>query len=68
MENSERLTMTIPEFAKATGISKNLAYSLAKQDRLGVKVIYLGKRMVLSRRAVLTLLSGNSEAGKQEAE
>ncbi|MFC2034882.1 hypothetical protein ACFLUJ_02040 [Chloroflexota bacterium] len=61
METSERLTITITEFAKASGISKNLAYSLAKQDRLGVKVIYLGKRMVLSRKAVLALLEGNEK-------
>ena len=61
MGNSQRLTMTIPEFSEAAGISKNLSYSLAKQDRLGVKVIYLGKRMVLSRKAVLTLLEGGRE-------
>jgi len=61
--SAERLTMTLPEFAQASGISRNLAYSLAKQDRLGVKVIYLGKRMVLSRKAVEVLLSGNGEAG-----
>ena len=60
-DKTERLTMTIPEFAELSGISKNLAYSLAKQDRLGVKVIYLGKRMVLSRKAVEALLSGNGE-------
>jgi hypothetical protein len=59
METSERLTMTIREFSKAAGCSTNLAYRLAKQDRLGVKVIYLGKRMVLSRRAVLAWLEGN---------
>jgi len=64
MQDNERLTMTIPEFADLSGISKNLAYSLAKQDRLGVKVIYLGKRMVLSRRAVLALLQGD---GKPES-
>jgi hypothetical protein len=56
MPDSERLTMSIPEFAKAAGISKNLAYSLAKQDRLGVNVIKLGKRMVLSRKSVFSLL------------
>lgn len=65
MQDSERLTMTIPEFAQATGISKDLAYSLAREDRLPVPVIKLGgKRMVLSRRAVLALLEGN---GKPES-
>ncbi len=55
MQNNERLTMTIPEFAEATSISKNLAYALARENRLPVKVIHLGKRMVLSRKAVLAL-------------
>lgn len=64
MVNSERLTINISEFAELSGISKNLAYSLAKQDRLGVKIIYLGRRMVLSRKAVLALLEGD---GKPES-
>jgi len=54
-----RLTMTIPEFAVATGCSRNLAYSLARQDKLPVPVIKLGdKRLVVSRRAVEQLLNG----------
>jgi len=55
--------MTIPEFAEATGISRNLAYSLARQDKLPVPVIHLGgKRMVISRRAVERLLeNGDSQ-------
>ncbi|MBI4188307.1 MAG: helix-turn-helix domain-containing protein [Chloroflexi bacterium] len=62
MEKDERLTMTIPEFAQATGISRNLAYSLARQDSLPVAVIKLGpKRMVLSRKAVLALLQDNKK-------
>lgn len=59
MQHNERLTMTIKEFAEATGISKNLAYDLARRDKLPVPVIKLGKRMVLSRRAVLALLEGD---------
>lgn len=65
VREGERLTMTLPEFARISGISKNLAYSLAKQDRLGVKVIYLGRRMVLSRKAVEALLSGNAEVSHE---
>jgi len=53
--------MTIPEFAKATGISRGLCYGLARQDKLPVKVIRLGRRMVLSRKAVEALFSGNGE-------
>jgi predicted DNA-binding transcriptional regulator AlpA len=56
----ERLTLSIPEVAKALGISRGLAYDLARRDALPVPVIKLGeKRMVVSRKAVLTLLEGN---------
>ena len=54
----EKLTMGIPEFARASSISLGLAYDLARRDKLPVKVIRLGKRLVLSRRAVLDLFSG----------
>jgi predicted DNA-binding transcriptional regulator AlpA len=58
MMADERLTMTIAEFARLYGCSRQLAYSLARQDRLPVKVIHLGEhRMVLSRSAVLDLLA-----------
>jgi hypothetical protein len=63
MSDNERLTMTIAEFAKATGCSKNLAYLLAGQDKLPVPVIRLGqKRMCVSRKAVLALLDGTVNA------
>ncbi|MBA7606587.1 hypothetical protein ES703_13737 [subsurface metagenome] len=61
MQDNEKLTMTIPEFAAATGISKNLAYDLARREKLPVPVIKLGKRMVLSRKAVLALLEGDDK-------
>ena len=55
----ERLTMSIREFSEATGCSRNLAFRLARQNRLPVPVIYIGeKRMVLSRKLVLELLQG----------
>lgn len=60
MQNSERLTMTLPEAAKIFGISRGLAYDLARRNELGVPVIKLGRRMVLSRKAVEALL----ESGK----
>ena len=57
MKNNERLTMTISELAAVIGCSRYLAYSLARQDKLPVKVIHLGgKRMVVSRKAILDLL------------
>jgi len=59
--SADSLVMSIPEFAKATGCSRNLAYSLARQNRLPVPVIFIGnRRMVVSRRAVMALL----EAGR----
>ncbi|MFP3897912.1 MAG: hypothetical protein ACLFVD_01150 [Dehalococcoidia bacterium] len=63
MADNERLTVTIPEFSQLAGISKNQAYMLAATDSLGVPVIRLGKRMVLSRRAVMRLLEGESNQG-----
>jgi len=58
----ERLTLSIPEAAKVFGISRGLAYDLARRDALPVPVIKLGeKRMVVSRKAVLTLLEGNGK-------
>jgi len=53
--------MTISEFAEASGISRGLAYSLAKQDALGVRVIKLGRRLVLSRAKAKALLSGHGK-------
>lgn len=63
MESNGRLTMTIPEFAQATGCSKNLAFRLARQNKLPIEVIFIGdKRMCVSRKAVLALLEGNGKA------
>lgn len=59
--STESLVMSIPEFARVCSISRGLAYDLARRDALPIKVIRLGRRMVLSRKAVEALL----EAGKQ---
>lgn len=57
MAKSEpRLTMTLREFADATGLSRNHVYRLASCDALGVPVLKFGKRRLLSRRAVERLL------------
>lgn len=64
--NGDSLTMTIPEVAKALGISRGLAYELAKRDELPVKVLRLGdKRMVVPRIALERILSeaSNREEG-----
>lgn len=62
---NENLTMTIPEVAKALGISRGTAYSLARQGLLPIPVIKLGsKRMVVSRHALERLLRGDDEAAQ----
>lgn len=67
MSDYERLTMAIPEFASAMGISAYLAYFLAAEDKLPVKVIRLGEnRMVVSRRAVLALLEAKDGSAEVE--
>lgn len=67
MKREERLTMTISEFAKAYGISRHLAYSLARQNRLPIPTIFLGdKRMVVSRSSALALLA-QQKTVEQEA-
>lgn len=59
MMTDARLTITVSEFARLYGCSRQLAYSLARQNRLPVPVIHLGAhRMVLSRSAVMEILAG----------
>ena len=54
---SRRQTLDIPEVARALGIDRSTAYALAKEDRLPVPVIRLGRRLVVSRAAVDRLLA-----------
>ena len=67
MVTEGRLTVTIPEFARLAGISKNQAYSLAATDSLGVPIVRLGKRMVLPRKSVLAMLEGELKSEASEA-
>ena len=61
MQNNERLTMTLPEFAKACGISKGLVYELAKRHELPVNVLRFGRRLCVSRKAVEDLLADRGQ-------
>ena len=62
--NNDSWTMTIPEVARTLKISRGLAYSLARQNKLPVPVIFIGnRRMVVSRKAIEALLSGENHAG-----
>jgi predicted DNA-binding transcriptional regulator AlpA len=66
MENNGRLTMTIPEVAKALGISKALAYELARRDELPVKVLRIGqKRLLVSRIAFERVMNDTSKPAQK---
>lgn len=54
--NTEKLTYDILEAAKLLGISRNLAYDLAKDGTL--PVIKCGKRLLVPRKALERMLEG----------
>ena len=49
---AETQTLTVEEAAARLGISRTLAYELAKADRLPAPVFRLGRRLVVSRLAL----------------
>lgn len=64
MVTSERLTYDIKTAAAMLGISRNLAYQLAREKKLP-GVIFLGsKRMVVSAVAIRQLLEGNGHSSE----
>jgi len=58
-----KATIGIEDFARLIGISKNSAYAAAKDDRLPVPVLRIGRRMLISRAAVEDLLAGRRGVG-----
>lgn len=65
IEKVEKLTYTIPEFAERMNVSKNLAFRLARQNKLPVPVIFIGeKRMCVARRSVDQLLNNQSQTNE----
>ena len=56
--DSPPLTLTVEEAAHRLGISRTLAYELARRDELPVRVIRLGRRLVVPEPALTRLLSG----------
>ena len=58
----DRLTLNIEDVARLLGINRSTAYDLARRDALPVPVIRLGRRMVVSRRAVVALLGANNDS------
>jgi excisionase family DNA binding protein len=57
----ERLTLTIEEAGELLGISRSLAYEMARNGRL--PVLRFGKRMVVPKRAIEAMLD-SSVSGK----
>jgi excisionase family DNA binding protein len=55
-ENQPSLVMTIPEFCLAMKISRTFGYQLAREGKLPVPVIHIGRRLLVSRKAVDQLL------------
>jgi len=58
MENKERLTYSITEAAAMLGISRNLAYELARRGELPGTIKLGQKRLVVSRVQLERLLQG----------
>lgn len=59
MAATERLTVNITTAARMLGISKNLAYDLAKRGELPGAIKLGQKRVVVSRMQLENLLRGN---------
>jgi len=51
-------TLTLEELAQRMGISLTVAYELAKDNRLPVPVVRVGRQYRFSRRAYDALMSG----------
>ena len=66
MESNEKLTMTIDDLVRLGFGSRNTLYALARQDRLPVPTISVGKRLYVSRLAVRKLLERIGEGGGNE--
>lgn len=56
-------TLTLDELAARMGISRTVAYELARADRLPVPVIRVGRRFLFSRPAYERLIEGQPSPG-----
>ena len=57
----ERLCLSVPEAAKILGISRGLAYELARSGRL--PALRFGRRLLIPRAALERMLNETQEAG-----
>ena len=60
-DNQERLCLSVPEAAKILGISRGLAYELARSGRL--PALRFGRRLLISRAALERMLNETQDAG-----
>jgi predicted DNA-binding transcriptional regulator AlpA len=63
-----RAIATIEEVAETFGIARSTAYDLAKRDALPVPVIRLGRRLMVSRRALDHLFASDANRSESEAQ
>ncbi len=61
--NTPKRTYTIEEFASLLGLGRSAAYTLARTNRLPVRVIKAGKRMFIPKDAADKLLNGEVQDG-----
>ena len=61
MSNEHRLTYTVEEAAGVLGISRGLAYELVKSG--DIPAVRLGRRLVVPRSALASLLETTPQAG-----
>jgi len=59
--NQERLCLSVPEAAKILGISRGLAYELARSGRL--PALRFGRRLLIPRAALERMLNETQDAG-----
>ena len=64
---SERETLNLPELVPIFGVNRTTIYELAARDALPVPVIRIGKRRVVSRRAVEQVLSAQHGSAENSA-
>lgn len=65
-DDADRGTMTVEEAAARLGISRTLAYELARTGRLPAPVFRLGRRIVVSRLALERVLAAERAAAGGE--
>ena len=63
-ENRDRLCFTIPETARMLGISRGLAYELARSGQL--PVLRLGKRLLVPKRALEKMLENPGDGSSSQ--